>query len=85
MHKYGIDEHGVDAILDRQGGVCAICDSPEAGGRWATFAVDHDHATGELRGLLCQPCNVGIGQFSDDPSRLRRAADYLELPSLAVW
>ncbi|MFC7715876.1 endonuclease domain-containing protein [Nonomuraea recticatena] len=44
----------------------------------ARFAVDHDHETGAVRGLLCSPRKIGIGWFRDDPARLRRAAQYGE-------
>ena len=40
--------------------------------------IDHDHGTGNVRGVLCHACNVSLGLFGDDPVRLRRAADYLE-------
>ena len=42
--------------------------------------IDHDHKTGFLRGLLCRSCNLGLGDFEDQPWLLRRAADYLETP-----
>ena len=56
-------------MLERQAGLCPICrrglgDKPH---------VDHDHETGEVRGLLCFTCNVGLGNFSDDVERLQRA------------
>jgi Recombination endonuclease VII len=42
--------------------------------------IDHDHATGAVRGRICGPCNFGIGNFKDDPATLKRAAEYLENP-----
>lgn len=76
--NYGITYGDVEAQLEAQGGVCAICGSSEPNARWDSFAVDHDHETGELRGLLCGKCNTGIGQFNDDISRLRSAIAYLQ-------
>ena len=55
-----------------QGGLCAICRQAPA------VHVDHDHATGTVRGLLCFPCNAAIGHLRDDPQIMRRAAAYLE-------
>jgi len=62
-------------MLTKQGGVCLVCFCPPAGKR---LAVDHDHVTGAVRGLLHIRCNAGLGQFDDDPALLRQAADYLE-------
>lgn len=73
-------------MLDAQGGGCAICGSESHGdSRIKRFHVDHDHSCcaskgscGEcVRGLLCRGCNTALGNFSDDPVRLLRAADYL--------
>jgi hypothetical protein len=70
--RYGITADEADAMLEEQKGLCAIC-------RAATAAhVDHDHATGAVRALLCFNCNGGLGQFKDDPSVLRKAALYVE-------
>ena len=74
--RYGITDEEYAAMLEAQGGACAICRTDEWGS--AGPNVDHDHATGEVRGLLCKPCNVGIGEMDDDPARLRAAAEYIE-------
>ena len=72
--KYGISADDVDAMLEAQGGGCAICgERPE---RLASLHVDHCHDSGRIRGLLCLNCNQGIGKLGEDPERLRRAADY---------
>lgn len=77
---YGLTPGGYAARLKSQGGVCAICGrEPEAPPRYGEPAlhVDHDHATGEVRGLLCRACNQALGFFDDDIERLRRAVTYL--------
>jgi hypothetical protein len=76
--KYGITTEDFDLIFTFQNGACAICDLVLEG---AKICVDHDHDTGEVRGLLCAPCNAGIGFFKDDPERLRRAARYVNTPT----
>lgn len=73
---YGITKDDFAAILNRQNHVCAICSRRCITGK--ALAVDHVHSTGRIRGLLCAPCNRGLGMFGDDPERLRVAIAYLE-------
>ncbi|MDT0451319.1 endonuclease VII domain-containing protein [Streptomyces hesseae] len=70
--KYGLTQEELQALMEQQGGVCAICLAarPEH--------VDHDHETGAVRGVLCFSCNAALGQLKDRPDAARRAADYLE-------
>ena len=77
---FGLTPEAYAELLEAQGGVCAICGLPERyyrSGKLLNLAVDHDHNTGDVRGLLCANCNRGIGMFSDDAETLRRAAEYL--------
>jgi hypothetical protein len=64
------------AMLEAQGGVCAICHESCRPGR--RLSVDHCHATGRIRGLLCDWCNRGLGLFRDSPESLLRAERYLD-------
>jgi len=76
--NYGVPPEVYQALLDRQGGDCAICHQPtENGFGQRGFHLDHDHETGQIRGLLCLGCNTGLGGFADDPVRLRSAIRYL--------
>ncbi len=77
---YGMTEVEYAALLARQDGRCAICRAPATEAKGARLDVDHDHASGLVRGLLCGPCNRGIGNLGDDAARLRAAAEYLALP-----
>jgi 5-methylcytosine-specific restriction endonuclease McrA len=74
--KFGLTIEQYEALLQRQGGRCAICRSPGNGS--VSLHVDHDHVTGRVRGLLCFRCNGGLGQFREEPELLRRAARYVE-------
>jgi len=73
---YNITLEDYDAMLAEQNGVCFLCgtDNP---GKYGRFSVDHNHETGEVRGLLCNQCNVGLGALQDSPSLLLKAAQYL--------
>ena len=74
--RYGLTKEQYAAMLEKQGGVCAICFSECAYGK--KLSVDHDHATGAVRGLLCVQCNLVIGNAADVPAICRSAAEYLE-------
>ena|SRR5579859_2484778 len=63
--------------LSIQGGVCAICRSPQRNARMARLVIDHDHVTGEFRGLLCSHCNAALGQFGDNAAIMEEAIAYL--------
>lgn len=74
--QFGITWDEYEFMLACQDGRCAICGGKP---RKYMLAVDHDHKTGEIRGLLCSRCNHKLlGSANDDPARLRKAADYLE-------
>jgi hypothetical protein len=73
--RIGITPSLYDSIERLQGGVCAICGSVSKSGR--KLAVDHNHATGKVRGLLCLKCNVALGLMSDNPDLLISAVSYL--------
>lgn len=77
LRLYGINLEQYDAFLQSQGGGCAGCEGgPKAHRKY--LDVDHCHDSKEVRGLLCNDCNLVIGKVNDDPAILRRLADYLE-------
>ncbi len=75
LSKYGLEPEDYDAMLEQQGGLCAICKRECVTGR--ALHVDHDHNTGRVRGLLCHKCNSGLGQFGDSLDVIRSALTYL--------
>ena len=74
--NYGIGLETYNIMLQMQNGVCAICGKVNPDGK--ALAVDHDHITGRVRGLLCAKCNWAIGNFGDNSKMLKRAFEYLE-------
>lgn len=77
---WGLDQSEYDEMLSDQGGTCGICGSDTPGGGKKNFHIDHDHDSGEIRGLLCKRCNLGIGHFNDDPELILKAVAYLKKP-----
>lgn len=80
LRRYGLTPDGFDALLAKQGGCCANleCRAPSSGIVGRSFAVDHDHDTGLVRGLLCNTCNVALGMLGDGktPNRARGLYQY---------
>jgi hypothetical protein len=70
--RYRIGEQEFQGILLAQCGVCGICKAPNL------EHVDHDHVTGQVRGILCLSCNGGLGHFKDNIATMRKAINYLE-------
>jgi hypothetical protein len=82
-NKFGITYADKMAMLAAQGGRCAGCKSetPQHARGWA---VDHCHATGKIRGILCQPCNIILGMAKDKPLTLERLSRYLVIRGSAT-
>lgn len=78
LKKYGLTLGQYDEMLQNQAGACAVCLVVFS----ASPCVDHCHRTGVIRGLLCNICNLSLGQFTDDPERFMRAAAYLVAASV---
>lgn len=81
---YGLAPGGFDLMWKSQRGLCKLCSkelqTPSLGRGQGldVVAIDHCHATGKVRGLLCNACNKGIGLLNDDPKLLKLAIEYLE-------
>lgn len=74
QRQYGLAPGEYQAMLDRQDGRCAICMKQPRSKR---LSVDHDHNTGKVRSLLCQPCNRAVGRFEFEQIVAEQAANYL--------
>lgn len=72
--KYGITPEDYERMFAEQQGRCAICHAEDP-----RLVVDHDHATGAVRGLLCHSCNVALGWLRDREDAAERAAEYLRM------
>ncbi len=81
--KYGITIEEYQAMFDSQGGVCKLCGQEETtrisrGDGIRSLAVDHDHNTGKVRGLLCYQCNVVLGQYEKHKDLFPKFQEYLD-------
>lgn len=82
LQKYGLTNADYSSMLEEQNHVCAVCKRPNdqldpRTQKHRALAVDHDHKTGRVRGLLCCRCNPAIGFAEDDPTRLLMLYEYL--------
>ena len=93
LRDFGITAADYERMLSEQHGLCKLCCQPEKSPGNALgrnkgprlLAVDHDHVTGVVRGLLCSNCNRAIGLLRDDPQMLRRAVLYLETAGQGIY
>jgi len=80
-HRYNISTEQLENLVERSGGRCEICSTPLAFNTQARnklFMIDHCHTSGQVRGLLCHPCNAAIGLFKDSIPNIENAARYLK-------
>ena len=78
--RYGANKEDYNRLFEEQEGGCAICGEPETKeqrGKIVKLAIDHDHKTGKIRGLLCHKHNIALGMFEDDIFLLLDAIKYL--------
>lgn len=78
---FGLTIEQYNQMFIDQAGCCAGCNRPQSAFKWR-FAVDHDHTTGVIRGLLCNACNLSLGKLKDSISTLKNLINYLEKPDL---
>jgi len=79
--RFGITRHEYAEMFHKQNGLCAICSLPETAtrnGKVKALAVDHDHESKKVRGLLCSDCNTGIGKLKEDRNVFLSAIKYLD-------
>lgn len=75
FRKYGINLADYEDLLEEQGGVCLVCGTKPKNKK---LSIDHCHNSLTVRGLLCNSCNLGLGDFKDNISSLKKAIWYLE-------
>lgn len=81
LHDFGITIEDYNKMFDEQKGYCAICQRHQSTFK-RRLAIDHDHLTGKVRGLLCDPCNRGMGMLKEH--NLQRAITYLNKSKVVI-
>jgi hypothetical protein len=76
LRRYGMTKEDYDRLLNIQNNKCAICEIDRSDLK-KEFCIDHDHSSGQVRGLLCSGCNKGIGLLRDDSKICLKASEYL--------
>jgi hypothetical protein len=79
----GLTIEKYNLLFEKQKGICLVCEKSPAPGN--KLVPDHNHETGEIRGLLHIKCNLGIGNLQDDPILCRKAATYLETAKTGLF
>ena len=74
-HRYGLSIESWQDMVDAQQGCCALCDTYAIDPK--KLKIDHNHETGQVRGLLCNNCNAGLGMFDENPYKLQKAINYI--------
>lgn len=77
-YNHGLTLEEYEQLLRKQDNKCAICETSSPGTRHGVFHVDHNYETGYVRGLLCHPCNLMLGNAKDNLTTLNRAVQYLK-------
>jgi hypothetical protein len=88
LKKFNLDVIKYQEMFKAQNGLCAICGKPETNmykGKIRNLAVDHDHATGRIRGLLCSKCNTGLGALNDDVLLFIKSICYIFRNKILNW
>jgi len=77
-YRYGLEKEDYERVLEDQDNKCKVCDKEfDSNGQSTKLHIDHCHDSGEIRGFLCNNCNIGLGYFCDDPQILQSAMEYL--------
>jgi hypothetical protein len=77
-YRYDLEKEDYERILEDQDNKCKVCGKEfDSNGKRTKLHIDHCHGSDEVRGFLCNNCNIGLGYFCDDPKILQSAAEYL--------